>query len=231
VYKRQIYECKADRGDFHKDLRSSKWMRYLPYCNRFAFATPAGMLKKTEVPEEAGLIVLGSDWRTVRMAPHRADGGLGEHEYLSLLFASDRWYRGVRDVADRKRHIQNAFEHPDWPGVSLRSIFGREVAERLQACERATTASVRVSRLAGELIAFARETLEVDPELSDWRAVEAMKLQMAGGFSVEAMELLQAVGRLLVGAGQGEVGTELSAHARRVSKVIEALAAARRDGP
>lgn len=47
-----IYEIKVSRSDF---LRDGKFQCYYPYCNEFYFVVPAGMVKKTEVPDPAGL--------------------------------------------------------------------------------------------------------------------------------------------------------------------------------
>ena len=71
-----IYECKVSKADFGGDVRSGKWMRYLPLCCRFYFALPEGIVKKTEIPEEAGLIVRNADGWHVTKAPkfHEATG-------------------------------------------------------------------------------------------------------------------------------------------------------------
>lgn len=65
------YEIKVSRGDF---LRDEKWQSYLPYCNRFYFVSPAGVIKADEVPEEAGLIwctTNATGLLTKKKAPHR----------------------------------------------------------------------------------------------------------------------------------------------------------------
>lgn len=47
------YEIKVSRSDFQRD---SKWTAYLPFCNRFYFVCPKGMITKDEIPAPAGLI-------------------------------------------------------------------------------------------------------------------------------------------------------------------------------
>lgn len=49
------YEIKVSRQDFLKD---NKWQDYLGFCNQFYFVCPAGIIRETELPKEAGLIVI-----------------------------------------------------------------------------------------------------------------------------------------------------------------------------
>ena len=47
------YEVKISRSDF---LQDKKWRDYLPYCHKFYFVTPWGLIDKQEIEEPAGLI-------------------------------------------------------------------------------------------------------------------------------------------------------------------------------
>jgi hypothetical protein len=47
------YEIKTSRSDFVSD---DKWTSYTPFFNYFYFATPPGIIKKTELPDEVGLL-------------------------------------------------------------------------------------------------------------------------------------------------------------------------------
>lgn len=49
------YEVKVSRSDF---LNDRKWRGYLPYCNEFFFVAPKGIIDPSELPPEAGLLVL-----------------------------------------------------------------------------------------------------------------------------------------------------------------------------
>lgn len=49
-----IYEIKTSVADFRGD---DKWRAYLPYCHRFYFAVPLGMISPKDVPDPAGLVV------------------------------------------------------------------------------------------------------------------------------------------------------------------------------
>ncbi|GAI89372.1 unnamed protein product, partial [marine sediment metagenome] len=67
-----IYEVKVSRSDFNADVNKGKYRIYFADCCQFYFAVPAGLVKKEEVPEGAGLIVRGENgWRVVKSAPRR----------------------------------------------------------------------------------------------------------------------------------------------------------------
>lgn len=65
------YEIKVNRQDF---LRDDKWIGYLDYCREFYFVAPPGIIDKTEVPEQAGLLVSSKNAKvlyTKKKAPVR----------------------------------------------------------------------------------------------------------------------------------------------------------------
>lgn len=47
------YEIKVTKQDFKRD---TKWPNYLPYCERFYFACPTGLISPERVSKEAGLV-------------------------------------------------------------------------------------------------------------------------------------------------------------------------------
>ena len=49
----RIYEVKVSRGDF---LGDNKFYNYLPYCHEMYFVVPSGLIDRTELPTEIGLI-------------------------------------------------------------------------------------------------------------------------------------------------------------------------------
>jgi hypothetical protein len=49
------YEIKVSRQDF---LNDHKWHNYLNYCNEFYFVCPSGLIDKSELPDEVGLIYI-----------------------------------------------------------------------------------------------------------------------------------------------------------------------------
>jgi hypothetical protein len=51
-----VHEIKVSRSDFFSDVKSEKWKKYQPFCSHFYFVCPLGMVQKSEVPIEAGLM-------------------------------------------------------------------------------------------------------------------------------------------------------------------------------
>lgn len=98
-----IYEVKNRRQDFNLDVGQAKYRRYLPFCDRFYFATSAGMITKVEVPTDAGLIVYSADkntWSVVKASP-RHEANMTEMDWKSLLMAKYTTEKRVRKLKDR----------------------------------------------------------------------------------------------------------------------------------
>ncbi len=85
-----IYEVKISKADFLSDIRTEKWKGYLPHCHRFYFAVPAGMVKKEEIPEGAGLIYRADNGWNTQIAPKPRDIEISQETLLSLLFSKQR---------------------------------------------------------------------------------------------------------------------------------------------
>ncbi len=65
------YEIKVARADFTHD---AKWHGYLDLCSEFYFVAPCGLIDKSELPAEAGLLVpasTGGRLLTKKLAPRR----------------------------------------------------------------------------------------------------------------------------------------------------------------
>lgn len=96
-----IYEVKVSRADFLGDLRAEKWRGYLPHCHRIYFAVPAGMVKKDEVPPEAGLIVRGPNgWQVQKGAPPR-EVEIPDFTLLSMIFVRQRMPLRHRNISQK----------------------------------------------------------------------------------------------------------------------------------
>lgn len=86
-----IYEVKASRSDFMSDITSGKWQKYLPYCSRLYFATPAhGVAKPEDIPKGIGWIVRGDQGWHVRKAPHVKEFEIDVSYIMALLMAESR---------------------------------------------------------------------------------------------------------------------------------------------
>jgi hypothetical protein len=129
----RIYEVKASRADLRSDLTSGKWMKYLDDCNQFYFATPKGLVKKGELPENAGLIVRSEKgWRCQRHPTMRSQDPTPTF-LLAMLFAKHHEREPVGERAKRiaKWRAELREEGRDL-ARSLRRIGQHEAAEALE---------------------------------------------------------------------------------------------------
>ncbi len=98
-----IYDIKNSKQDFSQDVNKAKYKRYLTFCDRFYFATSIGLLRKNEVPEDAGLIVYSSGkntWSVVKASP-RYKAKLDQIEWQSLMMAKYATERRARRLKER----------------------------------------------------------------------------------------------------------------------------------
>lgn len=156
-----IYDIKNSRQDFSQDVNKAKYKRYLTFCDRFYFAVSIGLLRKNEVPEDAGLIVYNSEkntWSVVKSSP-RYVAELDRIDWQSLMmakYATERRARRLKDrivwkenlsVADKVKNLSCEIE------LKLREVEG--VDEKIRNIKK-----------------IVAEALGIDPELlykrSDW---------------------------------------------------------------
>lgn len=106
------YEIKITRQDF---MRDSKWESYLPFCHRFYFACPKGLIKPEEVHAPAGLIYCSEKGaRIVKPTAHKPTEMNWELLYYLVLWRegqrldSSREYRAnfFREWADQKKEFK-----------------------------------------------------------------------------------------------------------------------------
>lgn len=125
-----IYEVKVSRADFLSDINSGKWRGYLSYCHRLYFATPVGLVRKEEIPEEAGWIVRGEHgWKVMKAAPAR-EVEIPKETLLSLLFAKQRIRHAKqhRDlIGDRYYYCREQMYRDE-----LYKALGKEIGDALR---------------------------------------------------------------------------------------------------
>lgn len=85
----RIYEVKHSQSDFDSDLRSQKWEKYLPYCDRFFFALDSKIKWKDRLAAQPVGVLLCQDdvWKLGRRSPknpHRQPWH--QDDALSLMF-------------------------------------------------------------------------------------------------------------------------------------------------
>lgn len=95
-WRRVAYEIKVSRADFRREIRRpQKRRRALELSDQFYFAAPAGLIQRSELPEECGLVEVGDDGvaRVVRRAPVRPARDLHRHEVAYLVRRRSNPYR------------------------------------------------------------------------------------------------------------------------------------------
>ena len=105
-----IYDIKSSKQDFSQDVNKAKYKRYLTFCDRFYFAMPIGLLRKNEVPEDAGLIVYSpgkNTWSVVKASP-RHTAMLDRIHWQSLMMAKYATQRTARRLKERIVWEENA---------------------------------------------------------------------------------------------------------------------------
>jgi len=98
-----IYDIKVTRQDFLSDINKGKYRKYFRICNRFYFAVPFGLVKKSEVPEGVGLYVCNPEtgsWST-QVAAKRWEGKLDRIEWMSVLFSLRENQARLRSLEER----------------------------------------------------------------------------------------------------------------------------------
>jgi hypothetical protein len=92
----QVHEIKVSRGDFFADVRAEKWTKYQPFCSGVFFVTPPGLVEKSEVPKDAGLMYFAPDapykynsFTLIKRPRHNRDWQFSEAFTMRLILG--RW--------------------------------------------------------------------------------------------------------------------------------------------
>jgi hypothetical protein len=188
------YEIKVNRSDF---LNDQKWMNYLPLCSDFYFVSPPDIIKKDEVPEQAGLLWCSKNCKkliTKKKAPHRntiPDTSL----LLYILMQYHRFWktRGCFSNVEywemklREKEINYAYGHN----------LGKRIGKRIKEEIIATRNENRALRLEHEQIKHLKDAADrLNISLHgytdyDKKLIEAKKLLGSNLFSRNIMDLKQ----------------------------------------
>lgn len=118
------YECKVSRSDFLADVTAGKWQSYYAFAGAVVFAVPDGLVKVTEIPDAAGLIVRkDAVWRYAKKPRVQALDNLPRSAWMKLLMD------GVHRVAGVRRHEATAHVLRE---RALRKALGEEIARLVQ---------------------------------------------------------------------------------------------------
>lgn len=102
-----IYEVKVSRQDLARDIDNAKYEKSLAFCQRFFYATPAGLAHPADMPRNVGLFVLGEKgWRTLKAPQYSGRFRWDEQMLLACLFRGYEAYRGRGDRLARLRLME-----------------------------------------------------------------------------------------------------------------------------
>lgn len=112
----RAHEVKVSRSDFFADVNKGKYRRYLTSCHSVVFVTPKGLVKSSEVPDDAGLMTYDSEkatWRMAKKPPVRTGRPelLDERVVFALAMKVDSDLRlqiARLSTVDRQREEQRA---------------------------------------------------------------------------------------------------------------------------
>lgn len=186
-----IYEIKVTRQDFQSDVRSDKWMKYTRICSRFYFATPRGLVKKTEVPQDAGLIVRGENgWTTVKAPKVFKAVDIGQFEMMALLMAGAYTSQMVRSIRERVNLEENVEL-----GDRCREI-GYQIGKAINQLKKgeasgSTEAQKILESVATVLGVSVFELLEMGEYDVSGRLLDAKKFEREIEIVKEAVQLLE----------------------------------------
>lgn len=197
-----IYEIKTSISDLRGD---EKWTGYLPYCNRFYFACPTGMVSPAEIPDPAGLIVVGpKGCRALKkpvVAPTEVPIDPVLYGILLHHYADDKV--SERGLSSLRRWLENKEMYEDMGrrvGAKFREIImemeGRErvVEQREHAVEKVVEDRKRMEEIL-EPLGYPYRFFWSE-RLSELVALRVI-LDKVAGFADEAEPIKQALGKLL----------------------------------
>lgn len=134
-----IYEVKTSRSDF---LSDSKFYQYLPYCHEMYFVVPKGLIDRSEIPENMGLIYYNPETEklvTKRKAVYRKitpDPNMLFYIFMNKI-DSDR----IPFYSDRKEYVRDYIEDKvssKTLGYKLGTKMARDLASATERLDRVT---------------------------------------------------------------------------------------------
>lgn len=123
----RAYEVKLTRQCFLQDVGKNKWHKYLNVFHRVYFAAPEGVLKKDEIPKEAGLIIRNQNgWHVVKAAKGHKPEKLNADAVFSML------YRGYEQNREMRRLNERVAAEENIPLREKALTIGHEISHRLR---------------------------------------------------------------------------------------------------
>ncbi|MGE5629485.1 MAG: MmcB family DNA repair protein [Caulobacteraceae bacterium] len=193
----RAYEVKLTKQCFLQDIRSNKWHKYLNVFHRVYFAVPEGVIKKDEVPKEAGLIVRNQNgWHVVKAAKGHRPELLNADAVFALLYRGYEQDRVMRRLSERINAEEN---------IPLREkalTIGHEIAHRLKQ-ERIT----EIEEWANDIASLLSESLGIELKYDDHGVLRLpsqyhLKKAIRGiGEAAKEYRTVKLIGEYLYGLG------------------------------
>ncbi|CDN44020.1 MmcB family DNA repair protein [Paenibacillus sp. P22] len=193
------YEVKVSRNDFKQD---DKWHAYMDYCHRFSFVCPSGLIDKTELPEEVGLIWYEASTKalhTKRRPLHRL-----------IDIPADLMYYVLQSRIDPERHpffnSEREFFEAYVADSYTRKKLGRdsgskmyqEIRELRMKVERAAW-EIEAARDARNLLGEIRQALiyyGINISLPEWK--EELDMALVGAANPKLKHLVEEMAHSLL---------------------------------
>lgn len=110
-FKARAYEVKISRSDFRRDTAIKQREARL-FSDQFFYVTPAGLIKREEIPDWAGLIeYCDGSFKTVVPAPYRDKDGPTWELVVSLIRNSGNVNRDTDALKMRVRNAERKIAH------------------------------------------------------------------------------------------------------------------------
>ncbi|EGD46273.1 hypothetical protein Cpap_0885 [Ruminiclostridium papyrosolvens DSM 2782] len=124
----RAYEVKLTKQSFYADVSKNKWYKYRGVFHRVYFAIPEGLLRKSDIPDEAGLIVRNDNgWHVVKAPKFHNPEELNINSVLALLYHGYEENKVMRRLKDRISAEENL-------SLSKKAhSIGHEIARRLDS--------------------------------------------------------------------------------------------------
>lgn len=145
-HRRVAYEIKVSRADFRAEMRKpQKRAPAMAFTHQFFFATPPGLVKKHEIPEDCGLVEVAADG-TVKVVKHapirRPTKSMTTSDVVALLNAKHLGPK-VHEVKAKANRIEGLYKAAE--------------LEYKRGSDLLSLARVRLIREKGEMLAAGSE--------------------------------------------------------------------------
>lgn len=132
-----IYEVKVSRGDF---LQDNKWKLYFQYCNEFYFVVPKGLIDKSELPDNVGLIYYNPETKKLltkqKSKYWKCENPWEMYQYIIYSRLDEERTPFCKDRTEYARNYLEGKMTNHSIGDALRSKFAQEIQRLEREAER-----------------------------------------------------------------------------------------------